>query len=85
MSCLDPETTPRARQSMTCSRSFGETVVTLDEVKEAVALFTSRVAEKLRRERLAASVVTVFVEISRFALEHERYAGYVTHSLAARA
>ena len=54
---------------------------TLDEVKEAVALFTSRVAEKLRRERLAASVITVFIETSRFALECERYAGCVTHSL----
>ncbi len=81
VSCLDLETTPRARRSMTYSRSFGETVSTLDEVKEAVALFTSRVAEKLRRERLAANVVTVFIETSRFASECERCAESTTHSL----
>lgn len=81
VSCLDLETTPRARRSMTCSRSFGETVTTLDEVREAVALFTCRVAEKLRREQLSASVVTIFIETSRFASECERYAGSATHSL----
>ncbi|MDQ3688330.1 MAG: DUF4113 domain-containing protein [Acidobacteriota bacterium] len=56
-------------------------VTTLDEMKEAVALYMTRAAERLRNERLAASVVTVFIETSRFEPEGERYANSATHEL----
>lgn len=81
VSCLALEAAPRPRKSMTCSRSFGEAVTTLDEVKEAVAMYMTKAAERLRKERLAASVVTVFVETSRFEPEGEQYANAATHEL----
>jgi len=81
VSCLPLESAPRPRKSMTCSRSFGELITTLEEMKEAVALYITRAAERLRNERLAASVVTVFIETSRFDPEGERYANSATHEL----
>jgi DNA polymerase V len=40
---------------------FGHTVTELKDIKEAVATYTTRAAEKLRRQGGAASVVSVFL------------------------
>ena len=66
MSCLDLEDCLPPKQGLTCSRSFGKPVTTLAEMEEAVSSYTSRVAEKLRRESLAATVLTVFLMTNEF-------------------
>ena len=66
MSCLDLEQCPSPKQSLTCSRAFGTLINTLAEMEEAVSVYTSRVAEKLRRERLAATVLTVCLTTNEF-------------------
>ncbi|HVK96986.1 MAG TPA: Y-family DNA polymerase [Flavisolibacter sp.] len=43
------------------TRRFGRTVTELEEIKEAVAAYTSRTAEKLRRQHCAASIINVFI------------------------
>lgn len=48
VSCLDLEQCPPPKQSLTCSRAFGTLISTLAEMEEAVSVYTSRVAEKLR-------------------------------------
>jgi DNA polymerase V len=66
VSCLPIEKCPQGRKSVTCSRSFGAPVESLDEMREAVAAYTTKAAERLRRSKLAAGVVTVFVSTNRF-------------------
>ena len=66
VSCLPLEKCPQGRKSVTCSRSFGERVESPDELREAVAVYMTKAAERLRRSRLAAGVVTVFINTSRF-------------------
>jgi len=66
LSCLPLELCPASRKGVTVSRSFGQTVQSLAELKQAVCTFTSHAAEKLRKEMLAATVLSVFVMISRF-------------------
>lgn len=66
VSCLDLDQCPPPKQGLTCSRSFGNPVTTLTEMEEAVSSYASRVSEKLRRERLAASVLTVFLTTNPF-------------------
>jgi len=61
-----------AKQSITVSRSFGRLVSQKRELQEAVSTYMVRAAQKLRRENLLASVVTVFVATSRYH-EHQRY------------
>lgn len=79
--CLPIEECPQQKKSLTCSRSFGATVETLEEMREAVASYTSRAAERLRRARLAASVVTVFINTDRFSAEPQ-YGNNATYELA---
>ena len=66
VSCLDLEQCPSPKQSLTCSRAFGTSISTLTEMEEAVSSYTSRVAEKLRGERLAATVLTVLLTTNEF-------------------
>ena len=43
------------------TRMFGSAVNNITDIKEAVATYTSRAAEKLRRQRSAANIISVFV------------------------
>lgn len=67
ISCIDLETCPPPRKSVTCSRTFGSAAERLSEVREALAVYVTRAAEKLRRENLAASAITVSIHTDRFA------------------
>ena len=66
VSCLNLEQCPAPKQSLTCSRAFGTLISTLAEMEEAVSTYTSRVAEKLRRERLTASMLAVCLTTNTF-------------------
>jgi len=66
LSCLPLEQCPPPKQGITCSRSFGRPVTTLAEMREAVAAYTARAAEKLRGDQLAASALTVFLTTNPF-------------------
>ncbi len=80
VSCLDLEQCPAPKQSLTCSRAFGTLINTLAEMEEAVSVYTSRVAEKLRRERLAATVLTVCLTTNEFK-EGPQYSNSLTLNL----
>ena len=80
VSCLDLEQCPAPKQSLTCSRAFWTLISTLAEMEEAVSVYTSRVTEKLRRERLAATVLTVCFTTNEFK-EGPRYSNALTLKL----
>jgi DNA polymerase V len=64
--CIPLEITPPNKKLITVSRSFGAATASLDELRAAIAFYTARAAEKLRRQKLAAGAVTVFIETDRF-------------------
>ena len=64
--CISFNPTPKAKQQLCCSRSFGAATEDLAELRAAVAHFTARVAEKLREYKLVAGELTVFVTTDRF-------------------
>ncbi len=80
VSCLDLEQCPAPKQSLTCSRAFGKHISTLAEMEEAVSTYTLRVAEKLRRERLAATVLAVCLTTNTFK-EGPQYSNALTLKL----
>ena len=49
------------KKMIATTRMFGSPVGDINDIKEAVATYTSRAAEKLRRQHSAAKVVSVFV------------------------
>jgi DNA polymerase V len=65
-SCLAMELLDNPKKGTCVSRSFPQSIDTLPELKEAIASFTHRAAEKLRRQKQAASVITVFARTSPF-------------------
>ncbi|MCA1614294.1 MAG: Y-family DNA polymerase [Acidobacteria bacterium] len=81
ISCLPIEQCPPAKKSVTCSRSFGVPVESLAEMREAVAVYTTRAAERMRKHKMAAGVVTVFINTNRFS-EEPQYSNSVTFELA---
>ncbi len=70
--CLELVDQEPPKQSITVSRSFGKRVSDKQQVQEAVASHMIRAAEKLRKEKEVASVITVFIATSRYQ-EPERY------------
>lgn len=81
VSCIPIEKCPQGRKSVTCSRSFGVLVESLGELREAVAVYVTKAAERLRRSRLAAGVITVFITTSRFGTDPQ-YSNSATFELA---
>jgi DNA polymerase V len=49
------------KKMIATTRMFGSAVGDINSIKEAVATYTSRAAEKLRRQHSAASIISVFV------------------------
>lgn len=64
--CINFEDTQADRQTVCVSRSFAKEMRELDELDAAVATFTAKVAEKLRRDNLCASQMSVFILTNRF-------------------
>lgn len=54
------------RQSVTCSRSFSQAIISKTDLRRMVAGFATRTAERLRRLEFAAGRLTVSVNTSRF-------------------
>jgi DNA polymerase V len=64
--CLPLELVPAAKRETCVSRSFSQPITSQAELKEAIATYLSRAAEKLRRQRQRTGTITVFVRSSPF-------------------
>jgi DNA polymerase V len=73
--CLPLELCPQSKQTTCVSRSFSHPISTESELKEAIATFVCRLAEKLRSQRQSASAITIFARSSPF------YEDFYTRSL----
>ncbi|MEE3717956.1 Y-family DNA polymerase [Tumidithrix elongata RA019] len=71
ISCFALETEPAPKQETAVFRSFGRPVENLEELKEAAATYTAIAAEKLRRDGLAANLLTVSLVTNPFGLDTE--------------
>lgn len=63
--CIEFEQAPPAKQQICTSRSFAAELTTLEELRQAVALFASLCAEKLRRQASVCGEVQVFIATNR--------------------
>ena len=78
--CLPFEQFSAKKHSITCSRSFGQTITNYSQIKEAVLYFLTRACEKMRKNNLAAHAVTVFIGTDRFRPMPEPYSDSATYS-----
>jgi len=78
LSCIPLESMPPPRKQILTSRSFGEKLTQFEDLRAAVSHFASRSAEKLRRQQLATSVLSVFVATSPFDTKNPPYSNSAT-------
>jgi DNA polymerase V len=75
--CIPLELAPPPRKGLCVSRAFGRKLAGFEPVREALAAYVARAAEKLRRDKLAARHMQVFLHTSPFAAR-EAYFGNAT-------
>ncbi|MGF1572062.1 MAG: Y-family DNA polymerase [Sumerlaeia bacterium] len=68
--CMEMDDAPPAKKGIMCSRMFGRPVTQLAELEEAVSTYTARVAEKLRAEKGAATILEVFITTGRYSAQY---------------
>jgi DNA polymerase V len=64
--CIPLEEQPDPKQNIAMSRMFGRPVTSLRDLEEALTVYATRAAEKLRREGLQANSMLVFFYTSPF-------------------
>lgn len=72
-SCLSLEEVRPPKKGICVSRSFGKLVTKRIEILEAVANHAFRAAEKLRKEKLAVTHLSVFMNTNRFRSQDTQY------------
>lgn len=65
--CFSLEQQPPPKQQIYCSRSFGRQTSCADQITQAVSLYASRAAEKLRQQNCVAATLTVFLQVPAYA------------------
>jgi len=74
--CYSLEDAPPPQKTCACSRSFGRPVESLDDLREAIADYTTDAARRLREQHLAAGVITVFAMTNIFKENEPHYCNY---------
>jgi DNA polymerase V len=75
IACYPLEEQPPAKKQIYCTRSFGEKLTQLQPIKQAVAVYASRAAEKLRAQNSVVQSIQIFLNTSPFE------SGYVNRSV----
>jgi DNA polymerase V len=73
-SCLELEEADPPKQEICCCRMFGSRLTTIEPIKEAVATYTQRAAEKLRAQNSLCKRIRVSIRTGMFNPEEAKYA-----------
>ena len=77
VSCIEMDLVPSDKKSCCVSRSFSKPIETLYDLEESVSTYGSRVAEKIREERLVAESMSVFVLTNYFNRKEKQYSNSI--------
>lgn len=66
ISCIPMEEAPKPKKNIIVSRSFGQSVTTLEGMLEAIVSYTTRAGEEMRSQGLIAKHIQVFLTTNRF-------------------
>jgi DNA polymerase V len=81
VACIPLETNTKPKKGIMTAKSFGKPVERLEELEEAVATYTARVAEKLRKQESAASCISVFLHTNAFQKDAPQYGNSISRML----
>jgi DNA polymerase V len=80
-SCIALEQIPATKKQIICSRSFGARVTSLVQMRQAVCQHATRAAEKLRKERQQAKLLSVFIRTSPYQNNTPQYSNALSAEL----
>ena len=69
--CFELDNNPVPKKTIVSSRSFGEPVTELIEMKQALATHATRLGEKLRKQGSLATHLSIFIMTNRFSTDKE--------------
>ncbi|MEK6482017.1 Y-family DNA polymerase [Catalinimonas sp. 4WD22] len=72
-SCMPLELVSKPKKNISATRSFRTPISKLDILKEAIAMFVTRAAEKLRKQHSCANVIMVFIRTDIFKKDAPQY------------
>src|SRR5216684_7690439 len=64
-----------------CAKSFGRPIEHLEELEQAVATYTARAAEKLRKQGSVTAHISVFLHTNSFRPDQPQYANSATRTM----
>ena len=73
-SCLELEQVPSPKKQIVTSRSFGQRITEVDDMRQAISEFTERACNKLRGGGQYARSISVFIQTNPFAQHKPGYA-----------
>ena len=71
------EELPASKKQIVSSKSFGQLVLTIDELNQAAATYMTRAAEKLRHQQSVAGAIQVHVRTNPFRMQDKQYSNGV--------
>ena len=77
ISCLDLDLIPSNKKSCCVSRSFSNPVEKLNDLEESISNYGTRVAEKIRNEKLVTQSMSVFVLTNHFNKREKQYSNSI--------
>ena len=77
ISCIDLELLPIDKKSCCVSRSFSKPIEKLNDLEESVSNYGIRVAEKIRKEKLVAQSMSIFVLTNHFNKREKQYSNSI--------
>jgi DNA polymerase V len=79
--CLEIEQVPSPKKQIVTSRSFGQRIVEVEDMRQAISEFTERACSKLRGGQQYARAISVFIQTNPFAKHQPGYANCAHGSL----
>ena len=79
ISCIQLETEIPAKKQIISSRSFGQRITELSDLKEAITAYTVEAIKKLRKDHLLCGTVTVFLQSNPFDTSQPYYNKSLSH------
>ena len=81
IACLPIETNAKPKMAIMNAKSFGRPIEHLEELEQAVATYTARAAEKLRKQGSVTAHISVFLHTNYFRPDQPQYANSATRAI----
>jgi DNA polymerase V len=81
IACLPIETRAKPKKAIMNAKSFGRPLEHLEELEQAVATYTARAAEKLRKQGSVTAHISVFLHTNYFRPDQPQYANSASRGI----